>query len=240
MRVKLSERREETPDTMTFVFNLNGQSYPYTAGQYAFFELDALTVPDARGNRRHFTLSSSPTEHGVVQFTTRLRGSGFKETLRSAPLGTEVTLEEPQGDFVLPTGAQQPIVFLAGGIGVTPFRSILRCTADEILPYNLTLLYAAQSPAQLAFRREFEFLPEEHSNLQIVFIVNDSGGDPAYKGELGMIDTDKIRKYAPDLANTLFYSSGPPPMVKAMQDLLKSLNVPDEHIRVEHFSGYGE
>jgi len=100
MRVKLRERRDEAPDTMTFVFDLAGQDYPYTAGQYAFFELDELKFDDPRGKRRHFTLSTSPTESGEVQFTTKLRGFGFKETLRHAELGLGVTLTEPRGDFV--------------------------------------------------------------------------------------------------------------------------------------------
>lgn len=163
MRVKLTERRQETPDVITFVFDLNGQQYSYTAGQFAFFELDQLTADDPRGKRRHFTLSCSPTEHGIVQFTTKLRGFGLKETLRTAPLGLEVNLEEARGRFTLPEHSDKPIVFLGGGIGVTPFRSMLRYAADELAPHNITMLSSAATPEQLVFRREFEFLPQEHA-----------------------------------------------------------------------------
>jgi ferredoxin-NADP reductase len=238
MRVKLDSRRGETSDIMTFVFRLDGQDYSYTAGQFAFFELDELSTDDPRGKRRHFTLSSSPTEHGIVQFTTKLRGSGYKETLRNAAIGTEVTLEDADGDFVLPKDTAEPLVFLAGGVGVTPFRSMLRYAADEILPYNITMLYAADNPNELAFRREFENLPEEHSNLKIVFVVDTAGENTGYKGEFGRIDAQKISKHVPEFNNALYYSSGPPPMVKAMQKLLQEMGIPEKQIRVEHFSGY--
>src|SRR5262245_17554875 len=110
MQVKLKERRQETPDIMTFVFDLGGQRFPYTAGQFAFFEVEALTAEDPRGKRRHFTVSSSPTEHDIAQFTTKLRGFGLKETLRNAPLGLEVSLEDARGRFILPESADNPIV----------------------------------------------------------------------------------------------------------------------------------
>jgi len=238
MRVKLYERRQETPDIWTFAFTLEGQPYSYVAGQFAFFELDALTVDDPRGKRRHFTLSSSPTEHNLVQFTTKLRGSGFKETLRSAPDNLEVELEPARGRFTLPESADAPVVFLGGGVGVTPFRSMLRYAADEILPYKITLLYSATTPEHLVFRREFELLPQEHPNVHIICTVTEAGARVQWGGETGRIDEAKILKYAPDLSGSIFYTCGPPPMVQAMEELLKSMNVPPDHIRVERFSGY--
>jgi ferredoxin-NADP reductase len=102
MRVGLKERRLEAEGVISFVFDLGGQSFEYRPGQYVFCELDALDFPDERGNRRHFTISSSPTEKGIVMFTTRMRGSGFKETLRNAPLGYELSLGTPLGHFVIP------------------------------------------------------------------------------------------------------------------------------------------
>lgn len=238
MRIKLQERRQETPDCMTFVFSLDGQPYFYTAGQFAFFELDALTAEDPRGKRRHFTLSCSPTEHGIVQFTTKLRGFGLKETLRTAPLGLEVELEDARGRFTLPDDASQPIVFIGGGIGVTPFRSMLRYAADENLPHHITMLYSATTPEQIVFRREFELLPQENPNVNIILTVTDAANDSTWKGETGRIDTARIQAHVRDIPNAIFYTCGPPPMVQAMEELLKTMNVPHEHIRVERFSGY--
>ncbi len=238
MRIKLKERRTEAPDVMTFVFDLDEEPFPYAAGQFAFFELDALSADDPRGKRRHFTLSSSPTEHGIVQFTTKLRGFGLKETLRTAPIGLEVVMEEARGRFTLPEIAAQPIAFIGGGVGVTPFRSMLRYVSDEILPYQITLLYSATTPDQIVYRREFESLPQENPNVQIILTVTDANGDETGQGETGRIDAEKISKSVRDIPHTLFYTCGPPPMVQAMEELLKSMNVAPSQIRVERFSGY--
>src|SRR5512136_1117026 len=102
MRVHLKERRSETAEVISFIFDLGGQSFTYRPGQYVPYELDALTFPDERGPHRHFTISSSPSEKGIIMFTTRMRGSGFKETLRHATLGYELNLGKPLGNFVVP------------------------------------------------------------------------------------------------------------------------------------------
>lgn len=238
MRVKLQTRRQETPDVMTFIFDLDGVPYPYDAGQFAFFELDALTADDPRGKRRHLTLSSSPSEQGIVQFTTKLRGSGFKETLRAAPLGLPVTLEPARGRFTLPDDTNTPLVFLCGGIGITPFRSMLRCATDQNLLHSITLLYSAQTPGDLVFRRELELLPQENPNARIILTVTEAAPDAAWQGETGRIDAAKIERYVRDIPAALFYTCGPPPMVQQMEELLKSMNIPADHLRIERFSGY--
>lgn len=239
MRVKLKERRQETPDVVTFVFDLAEQSYEYQAGQFAFLELDELLFPDPRGKRRHFTISSAPSEGGIVQFTTRLRGSGFKETLRVLELGTEVALEPARGRFVLPAETDSPIVFLGGGIGVTPFRSMLRYVTDENLQHAITLLYSASTPDQIVFRRELELLPQENPNLRIVLtITSPEGNTEPWAGETGRINEAFVRKYVEDIPAALFFTCGPPPLVQATEELLRELGVEDSRIRVERFTGY--
>src|SRR5512136_1746009 len=116
LRIRLKDRRIEAQDAMSFVFDLGGRPFPYRPGQYAYFVLDKLAYPDDLGPVRHFTISSSPTETGIVMITTRLRGSGFKETLRQAPLGLELTIKAAQGNFALPRGKAQGRrhVFIAG------------------------------------------------------------------------------------------------------------------------------
>lgn len=239
MRVRLREQRPETQDVMTFVFDLQGQRYFYTAGQFAYFELDDLKFDDPRGKRRHFTLSSSPTENGIVQFTTKLRGFGLKETLRAASPGLELSLEEARGRFVLEENTGKSIVFLGGGIGVTPFRSMLRYATDENLEIPITLLYSAEAPEQLVFRKEFDLLPQENPRLKVVLTVSAlENAEKLWLGETGRIDEAKIRAHVQDLPNTIFYTCGPPPMVQAMQELLKAMGVADEAVRVERFTGY--
>lgn len=131
LRILLKEKRVETGDVISFIFDLGGQQLEYRPGQFVYYELDSLAFPDERGNRRHFTISCSPTDKGILMFTTRMRGSGFKETLRLAPIGYELSCEKPLGRFVVQQGdSDRHHVFIAGGIGITPYRSILRyaCT----------------------------------------------------------------------------------------------------------------
>ncbi len=239
MQVSLRDRRQEAQDIMTFIFDLGGQDYSYTAGQYAFFELDALAFEDPRGKRRHFTLSSSPSETGIVQFTTRLRGSGFKETLRQGPLGMRVTLQDPHGDFVLPEDRNKPLVFLGGGIGVTPFRSMMRYATDRRLPTPITLLYSAQTPAGIVFRHEFERMGRENPNLKIVHTITaPEKSQESWSGETGVIDPEKIRTYVDDIPGSIFYTCGPRPMMQAMVDLMSGMGIGAGLIRFEEFSGY--
>ena len=129
LRIRLKERRSETTEAISFIFDLGGQPLEYRAGQYIHYELDALAFPDELGNRRHFTISSSPTDKGIMMFTTRMRGSGFKETVRHAPLGYELTVETPDGLFVMPEWDARPQVFIAAGIGVTTALAVYRNSA---------------------------------------------------------------------------------------------------------------
>ena len=156
MRIRLKEQRLEAPDVMSFVFDLLGQPFAYQPGQFVFFELNELAFPDERGKRRHFTLSSAPSEQDVIMFTTRLRGSGFKETLRHARPGYELTVETPRGSFVVPDGETRKHVFIAGGIGVTPYRSILRNAVDMSAPIDALLLDFNRALVDVSFRREIE------------------------------------------------------------------------------------
>ncbi len=240
MRVKLIERREEAAEVMTFVFDLGGQDYAYRAGQNAEFTLDRLDYPDARGKERHFTFSSSPSEKGIVQFTTMLRGSGYKETLVHAPLGLEVELQNPaDGKFILPEDESQPLVFIGGGIGITTFRSMMRYATDENLPTPITLLYSVKTPEAIIFRRELERLPQENPKVQIfVTVTEPENSREQWSGETGHIDAEKIFAHLDADATPLYYTSGPPGLVKSMVDLLKGIGIPDKEIRREEYSGY--
>ena len=236
MRVRLKERRSETADVVSFIFDLSGQPFEYRPGQFAFCELDALDFPDERGNRRHFTISSSPTEKGIVMFTTRMRGSGFKETLRHAPLGYEISLGTPLGNFVLPEVEIRHHVFIAGGIGVTPYRSILRDALDAKKPIDALMLYFNRSSADIVFRQELEEISRQMPTFSLVHVLSDS--EPVWKGEKGRLDEALLRKWVPNLDQQLFWMSGPPPMVMAYKELIKQTGTKDESIRTDSFTGY--
>ncbi len=236
MRIHLMERRSEATEVISFVFDLGGQPFEYQPGQYVFYELDALDFPDERGNRRHFTISSSPTEKGIVMLTTRMRGSGFKETLRHAPLGYELSIGTPMGGFVVPGDETRHHVFIAGGIGVTPFRSILRYAVDAKKPIDALMLYFNHSSTDIVFQQELEEISELMPTFSIVNAL--SGPEPGWKGEKGRLNEELLRRWVPTLGQQFFWISGPPPMVMAYKTLIKQTGVSEESIRADNFTGY--
>ena len=237
MRIRLKERRHETADVTTFVFHLGGQQLEYRPGQILHYELDALAFPDERGNRRHFSISSAPTEEGIVMFTTRMRGSGFKETLRKAPIGYELTCEIPEGEFILQQGeARLRHVFIAGGIGITPYRSILRYSADMNEPLNVLMLYFNRSSADIIFRRELEGIARQMPTFSLVNVLTEP--EEGWKGEQGKLGEAILRRWVPDPDGLCFWVSGAPSMVGACRELLEQMGVKEQNIRADRFMGY--
>ena len=237
MRIHLKERRAETPDVTSFIFDLNGQQLEYRPGQILHYELDALAFSDERGNRRHFTISSSPSEEGIVTFTTRIRGSGFKETLRQAQIGYELTCEDPEGEFVLGQGETHlRHVFIAGGIGITPYRSMLRYAVDMDEPLNVLMLYFSRSSSDIIFKGELENIAGRMPSFSLVNVLTEH--EAGWNGEQGRLDEAMLRKWVPDTNGVLFWLSGPPSMVSAYKELLELIGVDEQSIRTERFMGY--
>ncbi len=236
VRIRLMERRSEATEVISFLFDLGGQLFEYQPGQYIFYELDALDSPDERGNRRHFTISSSPTEKGIVMFTTRMRGSGFKETLRHAPLGYELSLGSPLGNFVVPEDETRHHIFIAGGIGVTPYRSILRYALDVKKPIDAVMLYFNHSLADIVFRQELDEIARQMPTFTLIHVLSDP--EPGWKGEKGRLNEALLQEWVPNLDQRLIWISGPPPMVMAYKELIKQTGVGDEAIRTDSFAGY--
>ena len=141
MKATVAEKREVAKGTLLVLFAVD--SYPtYRPGHYFWVELPDRGHQDEKGLRRHISLVTSPTEAGVVGLATRIRDTAFKRTLAELEVGDEVQVEEPKGSFLLPEDTSVDYVFVAGGIGITVFRSMLRFIADEGLPYRVTLVYS--------------------------------------------------------------------------------------------------
>jgi len=236
MRIRLLEQRPEAPEVISFVFDLGGQPYRYLPGQFAFFELDELRFPDDRGPRRHFTISSSPTEPGILMFTTRMRGSGYKETLRHAPPGYELSVEEALGDFVLPEGDTRRQVFIAGGIGATPYRSILRHAADTGGSLAALMLHFARGRDDLIFRSELEEIARGMPGFSLVPVLTDAG--PGWDGERGELDEGLLRRHVADPGAAIHWISGPPAMVRTAAEALRRAGVSADAVRTDSFGGY--
>lgn len=236
MRARIKEKREVAKGTLLVVFDLLGQEVDFRPGQYFWVTLLDPPYDDEKGPRRHVTVVTSPNERGVLGLTTRMRDSAFKRSLAELPVGAEVEVEEPKGSFVLPDETDQPYVFIAGGIGITVFRSMLRYIAEEGLPHRVTLVYSNRDRESAAFLDELIELERTNPNLRVVLSMTD---DPEWKGETRRIDQDLLRDHlGEDLKSSTYLIAGPPPMVEGVAETLVTAGVPEDQIRPERFSGY--
>jgi ferredoxin-NADP reductase len=233
----LIERELVADGTMSFRFE-KPADWTYRAGQ--FIDITLLDPPetDAEGNTRGFSMSSAPSE-GVIQVTTRLRDTAFKRVLRSMPLGTRARIEGPFGDLRLHHAAR-PAVVLTGGIGITPFRSILLETvrAGGGLPYPVVVLYANRRPKDAAFLDELRALADEDPNLIVVPTMSDLEESEAWDGERGRIDGAMLARHLGGAPHAIYYLTGPPGMVNGLYAMLLEEGIDEDDIRTEQFTGY--
>jgi ferredoxin-NADP reductase len=224
MQLKLVETRPETADVKSFLFEPTSP-LTWKAGQYIHYKLPHSN-PDDRGIERYFSIASAPFEKRVM-LTTRFaqKGSSFKRALPSLPIGGHIEADPPEGDFVV-EHFDNPIVFIAGGIGITPFRAILLDLKQRKQPLRIKLLYANRTD-ELAFRDALESLRREIAEFKIEYFIGDN-----------RLGGNSIREQAPDLNGTRFYVSGPEPMVESMDRTLKDLGVPDANVVNDFFPGY--
>ncbi len=236
MRARIKEKREVAAGTLLVVFDLLGREVDFRPGQYFWVTLLDPPYDDEKGPRRHISVVTSPNERGVLGLCTRLRDSAFKRSLAELPVGAEVEVEEPKGDFVLPDETDLPYVFVAGGIGITVFRCMLRYIAEEGLPHRATLVYSNRDRDGTAFLDELSDLEREHENIRLVLTMTEDSG---WDGESRRIGQELLRHHlGDDLSGFRYLLAGPPPMVEAVTAELQAAGVPDDRVRPERFSGY--
>jgi len=223
---------------MAVVFSLGESHFAYEPGQHV-----SLVVPgplnDPRGSNRIFTLSSSPTEEGILSITTRDSGSPFKQRLLHDPAeGLEVEVRGPLGSFFLDT--ERPAVLLTGGIGITPFRSMVRAAADRGFKAPVVLLYSNRWVEEIVFHSELDEIAAEHDLFTVDYTVTRPDESKAHwEGRRKRIDAFWIEEKASNLINPRFYVCGPPAMVHELNAVLAyQIGVPDDDILSEEFEGY--
>ena len=203
----------------------------YRAGQYML-----VTIKSGEKELLHpFSLSSSPSEMNHVEFTKRLTENEYSKTLRTAKLGDWARIDAPYGTFTF-QGEYPKIVLLAGGVGITPFRSMCRYCTDKQVSSSIILLYGNRTENEIAFKTEFEEMQRENLNLRVVFILNEANSQ--WKGLTGFITADLIKNLVPDYRERIYYACGPPGMVKAMETTVASLGLPPSHLRLEVLAGH--
>jgi ferredoxin-NADP reductase len=241
---RLAERHEVAESTMAFQFE-KPPGWTFKPGQ--FVDITLLNPPeaDAEGNTRAFSISSAPQEPAIM-VTTRLRDTAFKRVLKNLPLQSEVKIEGPFGNLTLHNNAARPAVLLAGGIGITPFRSIVVHAAKAKLPHPIFLFYSNRRPEDAAFLEELQTLETQNANYKLIATVTEvEKSTRLWKGEVGMIDDKMLDRHLKAAASPQWYSAGliyyiagPAQMVRDLQTMLTNAGVDSDDIRLEEFSGY--
>jgi len=231
--------RNETIAEGTVAFHFAKPSdFRFKPGQSMNVSLIDPPETDAKGNARTFSIVSAPHESELV-IATRMRDTAFKRVLKAVPAGGRVALRGPAGMFTLDPADSRPAVFLAGGIGVTPFVSMLREAASAPLTRDLWLFYSNRRPEDAAFLDELMALPKRASRLHFVgtMVEMDKSSRP-WTGETGFLDRAMLERHLKSLAGKVYYIAGPPGLVEAMQKMLTQAGVAEDAIHTDEFFGY--
>ncbi len=236
MQLPLIEVKQESADVKSFKFDLNDINFDFKSGQYIIMKLD---VVDERNGVRMFSLSSSPTETGYIMISTKMTGSNFKKKLESLKIGDKVDIRGPFGRFLLQEDYSKSAVMLTGGIGITPFRNMTKFATDKKLNLKIILLYSNKLPEEISFKKDFDEWQKINPNLKVVYTTTrPEESKMKWEGVKGRIDAAMIKSNVKYIENCIFYVCGPPVMVDAMMTTLKNMDVSDNNIKIERFTGY--
>jgi ferredoxin-NADP reductase len=207
--------------------------FHFLAGQYV--DLTHLAaVDDPAGNLRSFSIASAPHETDLL-VVTRMRGSPFKQALAALSAGSAIEAVGPHGELVLDNDAR-PVVMIAGGIGITPFRAMLRDLAFRRDGREVTLLYGNRTPHASAFLHELDAMAAQLPRLRVVHCMSEASA--GWEGDTGFMDERFVSRNVPDIAAPVYYVVGPPAMTESVREALTNLGVDDDAVRVEAFAGY--
>jgi ferredoxin-NADP reductase len=235
--VKLIDRKEIAEGTMAFYFEKPSE-FEFKAGQYIEVTLINPPETDSEGNSRAFSIASAPYENNLM-VATRMRDTAFKRVLKNVNLGTEVEIDGPYGSFTLQNDTSKPAVFLIGGIGITPVRSIILDATKKNLPHKIYLFYSNRRPEDSAFLEELTDLKKENPNYKLIATMTQmENSTKKWEGETGYINRAMIEKYVPNPHSAIYYIAGPQVMVSAMIKLLEEMDINSDNIKTEEFAGY--
>jgi ferredoxin-NADP reductase len=235
-RIALIGSEEVAEGTRAFHFT-KPAGFAFAPGQFANFSLLDPAETDAAGMQRSFSIASAPWESEIM-IATRMRPSAFKRTLAALPAGTSLEMDGPYGELVQEDDGRRA-VFLAGGIGITPFLSMLRDAAHHGKDRAITLVYGNRTPEASAFLAELDALAGRLPGLRLVNCMSEPEKSArGWTGETGFVDDKLLARHIADPPGATWYVVGPPGMTAAMRDVLLNLGVDDGAVRVEDFAGY--
>ena len=233
----LVDRQRIARDTMAFWFDTNGASFGFRAGQHADFVFTHPCSESEGDNSRTLSLASSPLNKEPIMIAMRMRKTAFKNALNAAALGTKFIVSRPRGSFTLHRDVTKPAVFIAGGIGITPIRSILQWATQQRLPHKLYLFYSNREGDDAAFIEEFESMTAQNPNFTLIPTVT-GHKTMAWPYEKGHINRQMLTRYLLGLNGPIYYIAGPSGMVTAMTGLLNASGVSDDDMKTEEFGDY--
>ena len=234
---KLVSRHEVAERTSEFRFE-EPSNWTFKAGQYLDMTLLDPPETDTEGNTRTFSIASSPGEE-TLMVATRMRNTAFKRVLNTMTLGTAVKIEGPSGSLTLHNNVKRAAVFLAGGIGITPFRSIVFRAAEEKLPHRIFLFYSNRRPEDAPFLDELQSLGKDNPNYTLIANMTEMAkSHRSWNGETGQIDKEMLARYLKDAVSPIYYVAGPTEMVKGLHTMINEAGVDEDDIRSEEFAGY--
>lgn len=223
MKLKLEEKRKENSDVFSFIFQPQ-EPVSWQAGQYMVYYIPHNN-PDNRGETRHFTISSAPFQKKIMLTTHYLfeESSSLKKALFAHKPGDIVEGVKVDGTFTL-RPEEKKLVFIAGGIGITPYHAMLLELVRNKDYRNIILLYSNKDEGHVVFKDTIERLTKEYPGFKVFYLFSPQRADAGF-----------IQRTVPDFAERVFYLSGPIRMVKAVEEVLQQLEVPLENIRKDYF-----
>jgi ferredoxin-NADP reductase len=236
-RMTLVDRQRIARDTMAFWFAATDTGFGFRPGQHADFIFAHPDTGRSIEGSRTFSFASSPHDKRSIMIAMRMRKTDFKTELMAAALGTKFVVSRPRGSFSLHTDITRPAVFLAGGIGITPVRSMLQWATEERLPHKLYLFYSNRDLDDAAFMEDFEDMTAQNSNFTLIPTIT-GRRTLAWPYEKGHIDRAMLTRHIRGLKGPVYYIAGPSGMVTAMSGVLNASGVNDDDIKVEEFGDY--
>lgn len=224
-------------DTYDYVF-ARPANFVFRAGQYLEWTIKAHKA-DNRGNRRYFTIASAPSE-GEVRMGVKFypNASTFKQQLLEMKPGDQIVASQLAGDFTLPKDPAKKLVFIAGGIGVTPFRSMIQSMVDNEEKRDVTFFYANRSADEIAYKGVFDRASKRLGMKTIYTLTRKEGIPNGWQGAVGYVDEAMIKREVPDYQERYFYISGPQSMITSFKQTLHQLGVSPTHVKTDFFPGF--
>ena len=230
-------RKEDLAEGTMAFFLQKPDGFSYIPGQHATFRIINPSETDEEGDSRTFSFITTPGQNEEIGFATRMRDTAFKRILKHADNGLEIEVKNPRGSMVLPQDSTRPLVFLAGGIGITPLISMIRDATRTQSQQKISLFYANRTIAQTAFLQDLTEMAGKNPNFTFIPTMTQEDQN-VWKGETGRVNEQLVRKYVPSFENTVFYLAGPTGMVNGMTDLLTSMGIDSLFIKSEDYGEY--